>query len=402
MPEFFYKALTGNGAVAEGWMQAPSEGVVEEELRRKGIFLIEAEERAREQKVADGRVDRAELLAFLEYLSGSFTAGLPLLTTLDDVPRRLRSKLLKAIVVEVRHAVAENGKSLSEAMAEHPKAFPQVLISTIQAGEASGQLAFALQQLVEYVDWQENITASVRQATMYPLVVLSAVLLLVAGLIGFVFPRILPILRMRDVELPLPTLIIMNSSLFIREYWGLVLAIAVAAVVAVVLMRRTDKGRLFLDLVILKIPVIGNLILEVNMARVVTYLGLFYRSGVDLIQSLLLVEKMATNRVVAGVVHDAREKIAGGATIAAAFGSSPLVPLVVMRSLALGETTGRLDESLERAKLYYGREIPAAVRRVITLIQPALIVTLGVVVLIVALAIMLPILNIYNTLGIRR
>lgn len=402
MPEFFYKALTGNGAVSEGWMQAPSEGVVEEELRRNGVFLIKAEERARRHKVTDGTVDRAELLAFLEYLSGSFIAGLPLLTTLDDVPRRLRSSRLKAIVGEVRHAVAENGKSLSEAMAEHPKAFPQVFISTIQAGEASGQLAFALQQLVEYVDWQENITASVRQATMYPLVVLTAVLLLVVGLIGFVFPRILPILRMRDVDLPLPTLIIMNSSLFIREYWWLVLAIGAGAAVALVLMRRSERGRLLLDLAILKIPVFGHLMLEVNMARVVTYLGLFYRSGVDLIQSLLLVEKMATNRAVAGVVRDAREQISGGATIAAAFGSSPLVPMVVMRSLALGETTGRLDESLERAKLYYGREIPAAVRRVITLIQPALIITLGGVVLIVALAIMLPILNIYNTLGIRR
>ena len=402
MPEFFYKALTGSGAVSEGWIQAPSEGVVEEELRRKGIFLIQAEERARPSQITDGKVDRGELLAFLEYLSGSFTAGLPLLSILDDVPRRLRSPRLRAIVGEVRQAVSENGKSLSEAMAEHPKAFPKVLISTIQAGEASGQLAFALEQLVEYLDWQENISASVRQATMYPLVVLSAVLLLVVGLIGFVFPRILPILRMRDVELPLPTLIIMNTSLFIREYWWVVLGLVAAAVVAVVLMRRSERGRLFVDRAILKIPVFGNLMLEVNMARVVTYLGLFYRSGVELIQSLSLVEQMATNRVVAGVVRDARERIAGGETIAAAFGRSPLVPLVVMRSLALGETTGRLDESLERAKVYYGREIPAAVRRVITLIQPALIVTLGAVVLIVALAIMLPILNIYNTLGIRR
>lgn len=105
MPEFFYKALTGNGAVSEGWMQAPSEGVVEEELRRKGIFLINAEERTRPSQVTDGKVDRAELLAFLEYLSGSFTAGLPLLTTLDDVPKRLRSARLKTIVGEVRHAV---------------------------------------------------------------------------------------------------------------------------------------------------------------------------------------------------------------------------------------------------------------------------------------------------------
>ena len=402
MPEFFYKALTGNGAVSEGWMQAPSEGVVEEELRRNGVFLIRAEERARPSQITDGKVDRAELLAFLEYLSGSFTAGLPLLTTLDDVPKRLRSARLKTIVGEVRHAVSEKGKSLSEAMAEHPKAFPTVLISTIQAGEASGQLAYALQQLVEHLDWQENISASVRQATMYPLVVLSAVMLLVVGLIGFVFPRILPILRMRDVDLPLPTLIIMNASSFIREYWWLVLALGVATAVAVALLRRSERGRLLVDQAILRIPVIGTLMLEVNMARVVTYLGLFYRSGVDLLQSLSLVEQMATNRMVARVVRGARERIAGGETIAAAVGSSPLVPLVVMRSLALGETTGRLDEALERAKLYYGREIPAAVRRVITLIQPALIVMLGAVVLIVALAIMLPILNIYNTLGIRR
>jgi type II secretory pathway component PulF len=287
-------------------------------------------------------------------------------------------------------------------MAEHPKAFPQVYISTIQAGEASGQLAFALQQLVDYLDWQEGISAALRQATMYPLVVLVAVSMLVMGLVGFVFPRILPVLKLRQVELPLPTKIIMFSSDFLRHNFVALLALVVLLMIAVVMMRRNERGRFWVDSAILKIPVMGQLILEVNMARVVTYLGLFYKTGVELIQSLLLVERMATNRVVARVVRDARERITGGETIANAFGRSPLVPLVVMRSLALGESTGRLDESLERAKMYYSREIPAAVRRVITLTQPILIVVLGGVVLLVALAIMLPILNIYNTIGIRR
>ena len=402
MPEFWYKAVTGNGAVEEGWMNAPSEVGVEEELRRKGAFLITAEERVRRKQLTDGRIERRELLAFLEYLAGSFSAGLPLLSILDDVPKRLRSTRLRAIVGEVRHAVAEEGKSLSDAMAEHPRAFPGVFISTISAGEASGQLAFSLEQLVEHVDWQENIAASVRQATMYPLVVLAAVTLLVIGLIGFVFPRILPILQMRDVELPLPTLIIMNMSLFMRDYWWVMLALLGVGAAGVLMLRRSEKGRFAIDRAILMIPVFGQLMLEVNMARVVTYLGLFYRTGVDLLQSLLLVEQMATNRVVASVVRNAREQITGGSTIANAFSQSPLVPTVVMRSLALGESTGRLDESLARAQAYYAREIPAAVRRVITLIQPALIVVLGAVVLIVALAIMLPILNIYNTLGVRR
>lgn len=402
MPDYWYKALTGGGAVEEGWITAPSESGVEEELRRKGAFLITAEQRNRSRKLTDGRIDRKELLAFLEYLSGSFTAGVPLLTTLDDVQRRLRSTKLKSIIAEVRYSVAEEGKSLSQAMSEHPRAFSQVYVSTIQAGEASGQLAFALHQLVEYLDWQEGISTSVRQATMYPIVVLTAIGLLVLGLVGFVFPRILPILRVRQVELPVPTRVIMMSSFFVRENAVLLIVAVIAVVVIVTLLRRTSRGRLWIDVALLKIPVIGQFMLEVNMARVVTYLGLFYRTGVDLLQSLLLVERMATNRVVAGVVRDARKEIEGGATIATAFGRSRLVPIVVMRSLALGESTGRLDESLERAKLYYSREIPAGVRRVVTLIQPAMIIALGGIVLLVALAIMLPILNIYNTIGIRR
>jgi type II secretory pathway component PulF len=207
---------------------------------------------------------------------------------------------------------------------------------------------------------------------------------------------------MRQVELPLPTKIIMYSSDFLRHNIVLLLVLFAVTAIGIAFMRRTEGGRLWVDRAILRIPVLGNLLLEVNMARVVTYLGLFYRTGVDLLQSLLLVENMATNKVIAGVVREARERITGGETIASAFGRSPLVPVVVMRSLALGESTGRLDEALDRAKNYYSREIPAAVRRVITLIQPMLIVTLGGVVLLVALAIMLPILNIYNTIGVRR
>jgi len=404
VPDYWYKALTGSGAVEEGWSTAPSESQLEEQLRERGNFLIAAKvkERPRSNSNMDTVVPRKELLAFIEYLAGSFAAGLPLLTILDDVQPHLRSKKLKAILVDVRASVAEKGLSLSAALAMHPKAFPQLFVATIQAGEASGQLGFAMQQLVEYLDWQEGISASVRQATMYPIIVLVAVSVLVTGLVAFVFPRILPILRLRQTELPLPTRIIMAASSLLLNHW-LALFVGVAVVVGLlVLLRRSEGGRFRLDTLLLKVPVVGRFVLEVNIARVVTYLSLFYRAGVDLLQSLALVEQMVTNRVIARLVHDARERIAEGETMASAFGKSPLVPMVVMRSLALGESTGRLDEALDRAKMYYSREIPASVRRVITLIQPALIVVLGGVILVVALAIMLPILNIYNTIGVRR
>jgi type IV pilus assembly protein PilC len=402
VPDYWYKALTGSGAVQEGWMSAPSEVQVEEELRRQGSFLVQAEQRERPRRITDATIERKEILAFLEYLAGSFGAGIPLLTTLDDIPQRLNSAKLKLIVAEVRAAVSQEGKSLSEAMADHPKAFPPLFIATIKAGEASGQLAFALQQLVEYLDWQENISASVRQATMYPIVVITAVTLLVVGLVGFVFPRIIPILRTRDVELPLPTKIIMFASLLIRDHWAILLGVALAIAALLFALRRSERGRLLLDTLIVRTPGVGRFVIEVNMARVITYLSLFYRAGVDLMTSLLLVEQMATNKVIANIVRDARQRIEGGETMASAFGRSPLVPVIVMRSLALGESTGQLEESLERAKMYYAREIPAAVKRVVTLIQPAMIVLLGGVILTVALAIMLPILNIYNSIGARR
>jgi type II secretory pathway component PulF len=402
VPDYWYKALTGSGAVQEGWMSAPNEVQVEEELRRQGSFLVQAEQRDRPRRITDAVIDRKELLAYLEYLAGSFSAGIPLLTTLDDIPQRLRSPKLKLIVAEVRTAISEEGKSLSEAMADHPKAFPALYIATIKAGEASGHLGYALEQLVEYLDWQETISASVRQATMYPIVVITAVTLLVVGLVGFVFPRIIPVLRTRDVELPLPTKIIMTASLIIREHWLAVLVVLTVLVIAFLILRSNERGRLFLDTLIVRTPAIGQFIVEVNMARVITYLSLFYKSGVDLMTSLLLVEQMATNKVVANIVRDARIRIEGGETMASAFGRSPLVPIIVLRSLALGETTGQLEEALERAKLYYSREIPAAVKKVVTLIQPAMIVVLGGVILMVALAIMLPILNIYNSIGARR
>jgi type IV pilus assembly protein PilC len=402
LPEFWYRAVTGSGVMKEGWTSAPSETVLEQHLREDGTFLVTAKVKEPERAARDAVIPRKELLAFLEFLAGSFTAGLPILTILDDVQPRLKSAKLRAIIMEIRTSVAEKGSSLSGAMAQYPKAFPNLYVSTIRAGEASGQLAVTLEQLVEHLDWQENISTSVRQATMYPIIVLVAVGLLVTGLIGFVFPRIIPLLRSRQVELPLPTKVIMFTSAMLQQHWLAALVVLAAIVALIVVLRRNERGRFWTDSMLLKIPVIGKFILEVNIARVVTYLSLFYRAGIDLLQSLELVEQMTTNVVIAKLVRDARVRIAGGESLAASFGSSPLVPMVVMRSLALGESTGRLDEALDRAKLYYGREIPASVRQVITLIQPALIVVLGSVILLVALAIMLPILNIYNSVGVRR
>jgi type II secretory pathway component PulF len=402
LPDFWYKALTSTGEVQQGWITAPDERDVEERLRSGGSYLVSAQERTKRIKApkhTDGKVDRKQLLAFVEYLAGSAQVGMPILTTLNDVQQRLESKLLRKIVGEIHYSLSEEGKSLSEAMAQHPIAFPTVYIATIEAGEASGRLDFVLNQLVEYLDWQEMISGQVKQATMYPLIVLGAVAGLLIVLVTFVFPRILPVLLARTTELPLPTRIVMGVSGALRKYWLLLVAFGGGAFFFFRALRATDRGSLEIDRFLLRMPIFGDLLHQVNMARVVTYLGLFYRSGVEVILSLSLVERMLTNRIVANAVRAARDAVEGGSTLAAAFSQGTMFPSVVVRSVALGETTGQLDESLARATAYYAREVPAAVRRLITALQPALIMTMGSVVLLVALAMILPILSIYNQIG---
>ena len=410
MPEFWYSALTDAGVVQEGRMSAPNENALADQLRAAGAFLIKTEIRDRQKGaiagrpavLTDGKIDRKDLLAFLEYVAGSFDVGIPMLDTLDDVVNRLQSKRLKKVVSEIRYAVAEEGKSLSAALAEHPKAFPELYIGTIRAGEASGELGYALRQLVDYMDWQENISAQLRQATAYPAIVLGAVGLLVVGLLGFVFPRITPLLRVNNIELPLPTRIILVVSNFVHSEWQVCLAAVVGIVVGVWLLRRSAAGRLWLDALVLRLPIVGSVIRDVFMARIVTYLSLFYRTGVELVLSLTIVERITANRAVARDVAKARQLVTEGVSMAAAFGQSPYFPPVVIRAIALGEATGNLDTALARAKSYYEREIPAAVRRMIIVLQPLLIAFIGFVILMVALAIILPILNIYNSIGVRR
>ncbi|HXT18169.1 MAG TPA: type II secretion system F family protein [Gemmatimonadaceae bacterium] len=403
MPDFWYSALTDAGVVREGVLFAPDETTLENQLREKGAFLIRTEvreKRAAVRTTTDGKVDRKELLAFLEYVAGSFDVGIPILEALDDVAKRLQSKRLRKIIGEIRFAVSEEGKSLSGAMSEHPMAFPELCIGTIRAGEASGELGYALRQLVEYMDWQETIASQLKQATMYPVIVVGAVTLLVIGLIGFVFPRILPLLKGQKT-LPLPTRIILRASEIVRADWLAVLVVFNAIVLTVYFIHRTQKGRLFIDGLVLRLPVVGGVIRDVNMARVVTYLSLFYRTGVELVLSLEIIERIITNRAVSRAVGSAREQVIQGISIASALGQSALFPNVVLRSVALGEATGNLDQALARTKEFYNREIPASVRRMITVLQPLLIAMIGGVILMVALAIMLPILNIYASIGVR-
>ena len=406
MPQFAYEALTEQGTIERGETGASSEVELEGRLRDQGRYLIRAEPRAEgaapaaaARKRTDGKVNRKELLAFTEYLWGSTQAGIPILTTLADIEVQLESPLMRTITAELRESMAEEGKTLSEAMAEHPKAFTRLYVATVEAGETTGQLDYAVQQLVDYLEWNREITLQIRQATMYPVIVLCAMGGLVTLLVTFVYPRLLPVFEGFDVELPWPTRVVMATGNFLRADWPFLVGGIAAALFLWRLYGRTESGRLRIDTFKLKMPVFGRLMHELEMARLVTYMGLFYRTGVDLLRGLALLEQMMTNRRVARAVAQARQQISGGDSIAHALAQTKLFPTVVIRSFALGESTGKLDESLERARMYYAREVPASVRRMLTALQPVLIVFLGGIIALVARSIFVPIIRIYQSVG---
>jgi type IV pilus assembly protein PilC len=403
LPHFWYEALTATGQVEKATMAATSEEDLAERLRETGAYLVRSRpaEKPAPARKTDGKIEKKHLLALLEYMAGSAQVGMPIMTTLSDVEPRLESRKLRKIVAEMRDTMSLEGKSLSEAMAEHPKAFDNFYISTIEAGEASGQLDYVLAQLVKHLDWQQTIGSQIKQAVLYPIIIVVAIAGLLVVLVGFVFPRLIPVLTSRGAELPMATQLVLGASEAIRGYWIVFLGMLAALGVFVTVGRRNPAMRVKLDGLLLRLPVFGDLIRQINMARLVTYMALFYRTGVEIVYSLQLSERLVGNRAVARAVAGVREAIVGGESLGAAFAASPIFPPMVVRAISLGEITGHLDDALNRASIYYEREIPAAVRRMVTILQPALIAVMGGAVLLVALAIILPILGIYDSIGKR-
>ena len=403
MPHFWYEALTSSGQVEKATMTASSEDDLAERLRENGSYLVRSKpaEKPAAAKKTDAKIEKKHLLALLEYMAGSAQVGMPIMTTLSDVESRLESKKLRMIVAEMRDTMSLEGKSLSEAMAEHPKAFDSFYVSTIEAGEASGQLDYVLAQLVKHLDWQQTIGSQIKQATLYPIIIVVAITGLLLVLVGFVFPRLIPVLVQRGAELPMATRAVIAASEIIRGYWIAFVAFVMAVIAVVFVGRRNPATREKLDAMVLRIPVFGELVSQINMARLVTYLALFYRTGVEIVYSLQLSERLVGNRAVARAVAGVREAIIGGESLGASFAANPIFPPMVVRSVSLGEITGHLDDALSRASVYYEREIPAAVRRMVTVLQPMLIAVMGGAVLLVALAIILPILGIYDSIGRR-
>ncbi|MEI9475841.1 MAG: type II secretion system F family protein [Deltaproteobacteria bacterium] len=396
MLQFSYKARDELGRMVKGVQWAEGEDQLITALRRKNLYLISASEK-KKRVLSSGsqKIKRSELIDFSSQLATTLSAGIPILQGLHELAlQRQRTKFGK-IVTTIREDI-EGGGLIHEALARHPQAFGETYIHMVKAGEASGNVDRIMKELASFLEWQEELSSSIKKITIYPLTVLIGVSVLIIFVFSFAFPRIASVLIDMKVALPLSTRILIAVSKIFESYWHLVGVGFVGGIVGVRLFSQTRKGRLMLDKLKLKLPIIGELIKKVYLSRFTHHLSLLLQAGIGIYDALFAVEKVVGNLVFSKAIREVRDQVQGGSTLTEALERAAVFPPMVIRMMSVGESTGTLDEVLAKVSQYYDQEVPSTVKKVLSAAEPALIVLLAVVVLAVALSVYVPI---YQAIG---
>lgn len=367
-------------------------------LREMDLYLVDAKPERTSSLLyiyITRPVKRRELINFTLHLSTSIGAGIPILQSFEDMEQQTTNKSMRKAVQVIMEDL-RGGSSLSDALSRHPHIFSDVYVSMVKAGEASGSLDKVLQRLISFLEWQDSLASEIKRASIYPTTVLVAILILMSVLLGFVFPRILPVIQRLNAPLPFITRAVMTAADIVRYGWYWILLGIASFFVLVRILKASEGGLLILDAIKLRLPVIGGLIEKICLSRFSHHLGILLRTGVDITQSLSIAERVVGNAVIAQAVGEAREKVIQGGALWRSLQETGVFPPLVIRMIFIGETTGTMDSTLEKVTGFYDREIPSTVKKLIAILEPLIIFFLAAVVLIVALSIFIPL---YGALG---
>lgn len=391
MPRFTYRARDLQGHAIDGVATALDEHDLDRMLESQSLVLVDA----RTVKGARGRaVAPRARIDFCYHLAIAAEAGIPLVQALRDL-REQNPGSFGEVLADVILRI-ESGSGFSEALAEHPSDFPPLLRAAIRAGETSGKLDQVLRDLVRHLEWREDLRRQVRSAIAYPSVVLLGLVALLGVIAVYVLPTFLGLFVELGVELPLATRLIVAGYEILSSHGSALLLAGVAAAAALVLYGRTGPGRNRIDALLLRIPVIGDLVTMIEASRFAHNLGLLFASGLPIPRCLEMVSEILQNHTLRRAVLTAREALDRGERLADAIGRSELMPVVVSRMIAIGEESGRLDQALERAAAFYDREVPVRIERLLLGFNTSVLVALGATLAIIALAVFVPL---YSMLG---
>src|SRR5947209_921936 len=404
MPTYVFKGRNRLGEVIVGERPADSREVLRQLLRREQVMLTSVKEKGREiavPKIGGGRkkVKSKELAIFTRQFSVMIDAGLPLVQCLEILASQQENKLFQKVLAGTR-AQVEGGATLSAAMRSSPKVFDALYVNMVEAGETGGILDTILQRLSTYIEKNVKLQRAVKSALVYPVGVLTVAGGVITLLLWKVVPIFATLFAGLGVDLPLPTKIVIAMSNFIGSIFGLLILIAFGGIIfGLKVWYGTPQGRFVLDTIVLKLPILGLLMRKIAVARFTRTLGTLISSGVPILEGLDITAKTAGNAVVERALQRVRKSLEEGKSLTEPLKESEVFPGMVTQMIAVGEQTGAMDAMLSKIADFYEEEVDAAVKDLLTALEPIMIVFLGLVVGGVVISMYLPLFSLIGKLA---
>jgi type II secretory pathway component PulF len=325
-------------------------------------------------------------------------SGLPLLESLRDLARSEESERIQGIIDDIRYRV-ESGSSLKEALNYHSNTFSVQYRAIVGAGEATGKLSQTLSDLAGILEWQQDLRAKIKQASVYPIILLCVMVVVVALLTAIVIPRFAPIFEQAGMDLPLLTQIVLNISYFVRNYWFFLLGGVILLFGGYKFYSYKESGRYRIDSLKLRLPIFGELFRKIALSRFAHTFALSFRTGVNLLTCLDIAKETVGNACIQEVIAKARDSVNVGEKLAASLGVSREFPPMIIRMIGVGEESGALTQTLEKVANFYDKEVSSTIQRIFTLFEPIMIVVMGGIVGTIALSVFLPMFQMAEAIG---
>jgi len=395
---FQWSGKTPRGALETGEIEAATKEEVIAQLKRKNITpTLITEKKAAERKLFGGltfgaaKVKDKDIVIFTRQFSTMIDAGLPLVQALDILSTQVENKSLAKVLSLIKEDV-EAGSTYADSLKKHPKVFSELYANMVAAGEAGGILDTILNRLAAYIEKAMKIKKKVKGAMVYPIVVSSVAVLVIAVIMIFVVPTFSKMFATLGGTLPLPTLIIIKLSNFLGGIGGLMTGVAIAGgIVFLKQFRRTEKGQIITDRILLKLPIFGVLLNKVAVAKFTRTLGTLVSSGVPILDGLEITAKTSGNKIIESAIMEVRKQVTGGKTLADPLTKAKVFPPMVTHMISVGESTGALDSMLSKIADFYDDEVDSAVNNLTAMMEPMLMVFLGGSVGFIVVAMYLPI-----------
>ena len=401
MPGYTYIAVDQKGKEKRGKMEAENRDEVSQQLKKDGLFPVEIKEQGVLNKDLDfsigKKVKPRDLSVFCRQFVSITQAGVPMKEALQMMTEQTENKWLKKGIAEVLTNV-EKGNTLADSMSALPDIFPAMLVNMVQAGESSGSLDTSFERMAIHFEKEAKLKATIRKATIYPIILICAVIGVIAVMLLYVIPIFIDMFADLDVEMPALTMGVMNVSKWTVGHWYVILAVVAAVVAAYRLIYNTDQGRLKIDYIKMKMPLFGKLTVKSNCAQFARTMSTLMAAGISTTECLETVSKIVTNIHYKNAMMKAREEVMKGIPLSEPLAASEVFPPMVYHMTGIGEETGNMEEMLNKLADYYDEEVEITTQSVLVAMEPLIIVFMALIVGTLVIAVIMPIATMYNGL----